>query len=466
MKVIAVIPIKHHSSRVPHKNYRLLNGKPLYSYIIQTLTDCPSIDQIIVDTDSLVIIEGLVNLFPDVIIYERPDHLKGDNVSTNLLLHNVVSTLELDGDLYLHTHTTNPLVTINTIEACIDAYAQSNDHDSLFTVNKWHKRFYQADGTPLNHDPNNLIPTQDLVPWYEESSTLYIVPKETLSTYKRRIGIKPLLYPISQLESMDIDWEEDFETVEALMRHKKENGKVVLVTGSNGGIGSAISKKFRTEGWLVVGVDLKEPSYEQRLYLSDYLSLDLTNQETPDKIVNFIGKTYGRLDCIVNNAAVQVNKKVINTTYDEWSLTMDCNTRSAMFCVQKAHTLLKQSTGSVINISSIHAIHTSKGIAAYAASKGALAALTRAMALELIDDGIRVNAVLPGAIDTQMLKEGLERGHSGSINDLGNKHPIGRVGKPEEIAELVYFLSGPKCAFIIGQCIVADGGCSAKLASE
>lgn len=223
MKVIAIIPIKHHSSRIPGKNYRLMNGKPLCYHILNTLVSLGNkIDKIIVDTDSDTIKEIIGNepKFDNIIIYNRPEKLRDSEMSTNVLLLNVITDLNLDADMYLHTHCTNPLLEANTINKCIYFMIENNaKYDSLFTVNKMHTRLYNCDFTPMNHNPQKLIPTQNLDPIYEENSCLYLVKKDALLKYKRRIGIKPYLFSISKLESQDIDWEEDFILTEIIMKH-------------------------------------------------------------------------------------------------------------------------------------------------------------------------------------------------------------------------------------------------------
>jgi len=175
----------------------------------------------------------------------------------------------------------------------------------------------------------------------------------------------------------------------------------------------------------------------------------------------------------VNNAAVQICKPLVETLPEEWDQVMASNVRSVYLSIREAHAFLKKCGGAIVNVSSVHAVATSRGIAAYAASKGALLALTRAVALELGEDGIRVNAVLPGAVDTPMLHAGLSRGHvaGGSIDELvrglGGKHVMGRVGQPEEIGQAVLFLADAKrSSFMTGQAIIVDGGATARLSTE
>jgi NAD(P)-dependent dehydrogenase (short-subunit alcohol dehydrogenase family) len=181
-----------------------------------------------------------------------------------------------------------------------------------------------------------------------------------------------------------------------------------------------------------------------------------------------------RLDALVNNAAVQIAKPLMETGVDEWDAVMASNLRSVFLGAKLAHPLFKGSGGgAIVNVSSVHAIATSANIASYAASKGGLLALTRAMAIEFASDNIRVNAILPGAVDTPMLRAGLSRGHAGAgtltqrLENLANKTVIGRVGQPEEIAHAIYFLADEaQSSFMTGQALVVDGGATARLSTE
>jgi NAD(P)-dependent dehydrogenase (short-subunit alcohol dehydrogenase family) len=186
-----------------------------------------------------------------------------------------------------------------------------------------------------------------------------------------------------------------------------------------------------------------------------------------------IGKTVGDITALVNNAAIQVCKPIVETTVEEWDTVMASNIRSVFLGVKFAYPFLV-SGGAIVNISSVHAMATSPNIAAYAASKGALLAFTRALALEFASRAIRVNAVLPGAVRTQMLLSGLSRGHLGSDTDpedlvaqLGSKHVLQRVGNPHEIGEAILFLAdSARSSFITGQALVVDGGALARLSTE
>lgn len=247
--------------------------------------------------------------------------------------------------------------------------------------------------------------------------------------------------------------------------------KVALVTGVMGGIGSATAEAFLADGWQVIGIDRDTPqvSHED----AHYLVCDLADPEAIETSISEISQTVDRLDALVNNAALQITKPLITMSLEEWDLIMATNLRPAFLTAKYAYPLLKQAKGTIINVSSVHAVATSKDIAAYAASKGGLVALTRAMAIEFADDGIRVNAVLPGAVDTPMLRDGLRRGHVGDgadedlLHALGAKTVMGRVGNPEEIAQTILYLADPeKSGFMTGHPLIVDGGATIRLSTE
>jgi NAD(P)-dependent dehydrogenase (short-subunit alcohol dehydrogenase family) len=247
--------------------------------------------------------------------------------------------------------------------------------------------------------------------------------------------------------------------------------KVVLITGVIGGIGSAVAQIFRRQGWYVVGIDLAKEGNNSP-DIDYFIQADVADAEAWQQIQTTLTNKLGRIDALVNNAAVQLCKPLIETTPEEWDRVMNVNLRSVYLGVRAVYSLLLPDRGSIVNVSSVHAIATSTKIAAYAASKGGMVALTRALALELAPQ-IRVNAILPGAVDTPMLRDGLMRGHlqgttaAELVNDLGRKHVIGRVGQPTEIAEAIYFLAdGERSSFMTGQTLVVDGGATTRLSTE
>ena len=212
--------MRHYSQRVPGKNYRLLGGMPLYHHIIETLLDVPQIDEVVVNTDSPEIIDGLKKSFPRVRVLERPEHLKPDEVPMNEVLSYDASMVE--ADFYLQTHSTNPLLRAETISASIQVFlAQYPAHDSLFSVTSLKTRLWDQLGRAINHNPAYLLQTQDLPPIYEENSCIYIFTKETLLTRRNRLGKRPLMFEIDAAEAWDIDEELDFEIVDFLMKREK-----------------------------------------------------------------------------------------------------------------------------------------------------------------------------------------------------------------------------------------------------
>jgi NAD(P)-dependent dehydrogenase (short-subunit alcohol dehydrogenase family) len=247
--------------------------------------------------------------------------------------------------------------------------------------------------------------------------------------------------------------------------------RTALVTGVLGGIGRATAKAFNEAGWHVIGVDRRE---DERLpYIDHYIQADAASPGEIAGAVECGGRAAGRLDTLVNMAAIQICKPAVQMSVEEWDQTMAVNVRAAFLFSKGAHPLLRESRGSIVNVSSVHAGATSSDIACYAASKGALVALTRALAIEFACDQIRVNAISPGAVDTPMLRAGLTRGHlaGASVEDLiaslGKKTVMGRVGRPEEIAQSILFVADDdRSSFMTGQVLVIDGGATARLSTE
>jgi NAD(P)-dependent dehydrogenase (short-subunit alcohol dehydrogenase family) len=253
----------------------------------------------------------------------------------------------------------------------------------------------------------------------------------------------------------------------------ENNLKSVLITGAAGGIGRATVQLFSENGWRVIGVD-RAAFGEGFPANGHFIQNHIAHPEVLEQIFEQTSSFTPTLNALVNNAAVQIAKPLLETSVEEWDEVMASNLRSAFLGVKLAHPLLKAAGGgAVVNVSSVHAVQTSANIAAYAASKGGLLALTRAMAIEFAGDNIRVNAILPGAVDTPMLRAGLGRGHvSGGdihtrLDNLARKTVNGRVGKPEEIARAIYFLADDaQSSFMTGQAMIVDGGATARLSTE
>jgi len=219
MKLAALVPMRHHSQRVPGKNYRPLAGKPLFQHIIETLLSVPEIELVMVDTDSEPVMDGVRRFFPAVKLIQRPEHLRADDVPMNdILLHD---TAQVNADFYLQTHSTNPLLKPETVSRAIQAlFANYPVYDSLFSVTRLQTRLYFQDGHPVNHNPLELIQTQDLPPVYEENSCLYLFTRGNLLRKHHRIGDKPFMFEIEADEAWDIDEELDFEIADFLMKRK------------------------------------------------------------------------------------------------------------------------------------------------------------------------------------------------------------------------------------------------------
>jgi CMP-N-acetylneuraminic acid synthetase len=212
--------MRHDSERVPGKNYRPFAGVPLYHHIVISLLACPYIEEVVIDTDSPVIMEDASQYFSQVRLIERPDHLRtGTTPMNDVLRHDVT---QVKSDYYLQTHSTNPLLRTETIRKAIETFLSPGDHDSLFGVTRLQTRLYDAQGNPINHDPDILLRTQDLPSVYEENSTLYIFSKKILEARKNRIGYRPAMFEVSLEEAIDIDEEMDFLFAEFLFRQRQE----------------------------------------------------------------------------------------------------------------------------------------------------------------------------------------------------------------------------------------------------
>jgi CMP-N-acetylneuraminic acid synthetase len=215
--VIALLPMRHHSERVPEKNFREVAGKPLYAHIVQTLLKCGKISSIVVDTDSPTISRGITEKYPSVDIIDRPEHLRDGRISMNEVLLHDVSVME--GTYFIQTHSTNPLLRSETIDRAIEEFLDGIPRfDSLFSVTKIQTRFWDENGMPINHDPETLLRTQDLTPMFEENSCIYIFEREAFLQRKNRIGERPYLFEIDALEALDIDEEADLLIAESILR--------------------------------------------------------------------------------------------------------------------------------------------------------------------------------------------------------------------------------------------------------
>jgi CMP-N-acetylneuraminic acid synthetase len=212
VKITAIVPMRHNSERVPGKNYRLLGDRPLYRHIVQTLLDVPEISEVVIDTDSPAILDDAAKAFPSVRLLVRPEHLRAGEIAMNDVLLNTVA--QLDADLYLQTHSTNPFLTAATISSGLQRLAKHTTADSLFSVTRLQARLWDKNIKPLNHDPAVLLRTQDLEPVYLENSCMYVFNRQTLVGRGNRIGQRPLVLEINGHEALDIDEESDFRAAE------------------------------------------------------------------------------------------------------------------------------------------------------------------------------------------------------------------------------------------------------------
>jgi len=223
-KAVALLPMKANSERVRGKNFRPFCGKPLFRWMLDTLLAVPEIDAVVINTDARQILadNGLVES-ERVIIRDRRPEICGDFVSMNLVLSDDVAGV--DAQAYLMTHTTNPLMSADTVTKALAAYragVAAGTADSLFTVDKVQTRFYRADASAVNHDPDNLIRTQDLEPWFEENSNLYIFNRDSFAKTKARIGKQPMMFEGPAFESIDIDTTQDWDFAVVAARFMQE----------------------------------------------------------------------------------------------------------------------------------------------------------------------------------------------------------------------------------------------------
>ena len=219
MKIIALLPMKGHSERVPNKNMRDFCGRPLYHAVMRNLIHSRYVSKVVINTDSEKISEDALRFFKDkLIIHDRPERIRGDFVSMNEILGDDLGRVE--GEHFLQTHSTNPLLTTASIDLAIERYftALREGYDSLFSVTRLQTRLYDKKVIPINHDPDELLRTQDLPPVYEENSCLYLFSRGSFALKRRRIGGKPLMFEIPREEAVDIDEELDFRIAESLYK--------------------------------------------------------------------------------------------------------------------------------------------------------------------------------------------------------------------------------------------------------
>ncbi len=217
-KVNFLLPMKGHSERVPNKNLKTFVNKPLYHFILEEILKSKYFENVYINTDSENIITDVNKFFPGVNIIDRPENIVGDSVSMNKIIEYDLSLI--NGEIFLQTHSTNPLLTVDTIDKGIEAFFNyRKKYDSIFSVTKWQSRFYWEDGKPINHNPEELLCTQDLPPMFEENSNFYIFTKESFKAAgNKRIGLNPLMFEIDPMQAVDIDTEFNFLLAEQIYK--------------------------------------------------------------------------------------------------------------------------------------------------------------------------------------------------------------------------------------------------------
>jgi NAD(P)-dependent dehydrogenase (short-subunit alcohol dehydrogenase family) len=242
------------------------------------------------------------------------------------------------------------------------------------------------------------------------------------------------------------------------------SGKTAFVTGGTGGIGAAICARFAAEGAQVIAADLQQPGELPEGV--EYAQFDVTQEETITSTFANLKDTWGKLDILVNAAGIEIEETIENTTLEQWNRIFAINVTGMFLTSKYALPLLRQSNGpSVINFGSYDGYIADPGLAAYCATKGAVHALTRAMACDHGPEGIRVNAICPGYVNTPMLQSFF--GESGDIESLKQAvrdvHPMRNFGEPEDVANLVNWLASDEARYASGQLWILDGGLSAQV---
>jgi len=216
-----IVLMKEHSSRVENKNHRLMCGRPLFCYILDTLIVCRQVDDIIVNTDTENLKEMVLKYYPHLKVVVRPEYMQNEFDENGRYIFADIfewTMKQCEDEHFLQVHTTNPHLKPETIdEAIITYYKNIKEYDSLFGVTEKYIRLFTKDGKPLCHDSTKMERSQDLEPLYEDVSTIYIFSKDSFAVYNNRIGKRPLMFPMSGIEAIDIDWEEDWLIAEAVM---------------------------------------------------------------------------------------------------------------------------------------------------------------------------------------------------------------------------------------------------------
>jgi NAD(P)-dependent dehydrogenase (short-subunit alcohol dehydrogenase family) len=240
------------------------------------------------------------------------------------------------------------------------------------------------------------------------------------------------------------------------------SSRVAVITGAGNGIGRACARAFARAGASVVVADVDEKAADAAAAEIGGLAVatDVANPASVEALATRVLDWHGRIDTLVNNAAVQVNKNVPDTTYDEWSRQMAVNVGGVFLCSKLFLPFLVQTRGSIVNLSSVNAYYVEPGCAGYCATKAAIIAFTKAMAIDHGKDGVRVNCICPGYIDAGGAERYFEaqRDPAAARSDAARLHALGRIGAADEVARVAVFLASADASFMTGSAVVVDGG--------
>jgi NAD(P)-dependent dehydrogenase (short-subunit alcohol dehydrogenase family) len=247
----------------------------------------------------------------------------------------------------------------------------------------------------------------------------------------------------------------------------RSNNKVAVITGAGSGIGRITAQTFAREGALVVAADINLESASQTLQTINAdggagcaEGVDVADPASVQKLLNSVLASFSRVDILVNNAAIEIDKTIEHTTFEEWNREVGVNLGGVFLCSKYFLPELKKTKGNIINLSSVNGFFVEPNCAAYCATKGGVIALTKAMAIDHGKDGVRVNCICPGYIDTG-LAEGYFRSHAdpaAARAAAGKLHALGRIGQPAEVARVAVFLASDEASFMTGAVVVVDGG--------
>jgi NAD(P)-dependent dehydrogenase (short-subunit alcohol dehydrogenase family) len=252
------------------------------------------------------------------------------------------------------------------------------------------------------------------------------------------------------------------------------DSRVAIVTGGAYGIGRAIVQQFASHNDSVVIADINsdrgvslERSLQKQGFRAIFVKTDVRVETEIETLISTAAGTFGKVDVLCNNAGIEYYRRADEYTAQEWSAITDTNLSGTFLCSKYAFPYLRVTKGCIVNISSVQAFATESQISVYAASKAGILGLTRGMALDFAPEGVRVNAICPGAIQTGMMEPFLagEADVETALRTLGEKIPLGRVGQPEDVAEAVFFLASSAARYITGASLVVDGGLLGKLAT-